>query len=120
METAAHPWKGIQALLIPKNRSQASEQLVIHVKKALDGAGRGKHRRKEPARVGFFTGHGQKAPEDAAYGFSEERLLSGKAGFREVEKSAEGASRLYHAQPPPYEPGDQRDLPHSLYVEAFK
>ncbi len=43
-----------------------------------------------------------------------------KAGFREVENSAEGASRLYQGQPPPYEPGDLKDLPHSLYVEAFK
>jgi predicted SAM-dependent methyltransferase len=43
-----------------------------------------------------------------------------KAGFREVERSAEGSSRLYKSQVPPYEPGDSADLPHSLYVEAFK
>jgi predicted SAM-dependent methyltransferase len=43
-----------------------------------------------------------------------------KAGFREVEKSAEGKSRLYPTNVPPYEPGDSKDLPHSLYVEAFK
>jgi len=42
------------------------------------------------------------------------------AGFREVEKSAEGESRLYGTSVPPYEPTDRRDLPHSLYVEAFK
>lgn len=43
-----------------------------------------------------------------------------QAGFREVEEAAEGKSRLYGSQVPPYEPGDLRDLPHSLYVEAFK
>ena len=43
-----------------------------------------------------------------------------KAGFREVERSAEGKSRLYNANVPPYEPGDSAELPHSLYVEAFK
>ncbi len=43
-----------------------------------------------------------------------------KAGFREVEKSAEGKSRLFPNNVPPYEPGDSKDLPHSLYVEAFK
>ena len=42
------------------------------------------------------------------------------AGFREVEESAEGKSRLYGEAVPPYEPGDSRELPHSLYVEAFK
>ena len=43
-----------------------------------------------------------------------------RAGFREVEKSAEGKSRLYPSKVPPYEPGDSTELPHSLYVEAFK
>ena len=43
-----------------------------------------------------------------------------RSGFREVERSAEGKSRLYNGNVPPYEPGDSRDLPHSLYVEAFK
>jgi predicted SAM-dependent methyltransferase len=43
-----------------------------------------------------------------------------EAGFREVEKSAEGKSRLYGTSVPKYEPGDSTDLPHSLYVEAFK
>lgn len=43
-----------------------------------------------------------------------------KAGFREVEKSAEGKSRLYKGSVPPYEPGDSKELPHSLYIEAFK
>jgi predicted SAM-dependent methyltransferase len=42
------------------------------------------------------------------------------AGFREVEKSAEGKSRVYGTDVPPYEPGDSLELPHSLYVEAFK
>jgi predicted SAM-dependent methyltransferase len=43
-----------------------------------------------------------------------------QTGFREVERSAEGKSRLYNGNVPSYEPGDSRDLPHSLYVEAFK
>jgi predicted SAM-dependent methyltransferase len=42
------------------------------------------------------------------------------AGFREVEESAEGRSRLYKESVPPYEPGDSRELAHSLYVEGFK
>jgi predicted SAM-dependent methyltransferase len=42
------------------------------------------------------------------------------AGFRDVEESQEGRSRLYKEGVPPYEPGDSRELPHSLYVEAFK
>ena len=42
------------------------------------------------------------------------------AGFREVEESAEGKSRLYGTNVPPYEPGDSSELPHSLYVEGFK
>ncbi len=41
-------------------------------------------------------------------------------GSRDVEESAEGRSRLYKERVPPYEPGDSRELPHSLYVEAFK
>jgi SAM-dependent methyltransferase len=43
-----------------------------------------------------------------------------QSGFRDVEESAEGRSRLYGGQVPPYQPGDSPDLPHSLYVEAFK
>lgn len=43
-----------------------------------------------------------------------------KAGFRKVEKSAEGESRLYKSAVPVYEPGDSTDLPHHLYIEAFK
>lgn len=42
------------------------------------------------------------------------------AGFRDVEESGEGKSRLYNGTVPPYEPGDSKELPHSLYVEAFK
>ena len=52
------------------------------------------------------------------FGYLDEVLRA--AGFREVERSAEGKSRLYSNQVPPYEPGDLADLPHSLYVEAFK
>jgi predicted SAM-dependent methyltransferase len=43
-----------------------------------------------------------------------------QSGFSQVEESAEGRSRLYGNRVPPYEPGDSLDLPHSLYVEAFK
>jgi len=43
-----------------------------------------------------------------------------EAGFRGVEKSTEGKSRLYGTSVPPYEPGDATDFPHSMYVEAFK
>jgi predicted SAM-dependent methyltransferase len=43
-----------------------------------------------------------------------------QSGFREIENSAEGKSRLYGSSVPPYEPQDSKDLPHSLYVEAFK
>ena len=43
-----------------------------------------------------------------------------KAGFREVERSAEGKSRLYDGNVLPYDPGDSKELPHSLYVEVFK
>ena len=42
------------------------------------------------------------------------------AGFREVEESAEGKSRLYGNRVPSYEPQDAVGLPHSLHVEAFK
>ena len=52
------------------------------------------------------------------FSYLDEVLRAG--GFREVEASAEGKSRLYSNQVPPYEPGDLADLPHSLYVEAFK
>jgi hypothetical protein len=55
-----------------------------------------------------------------AFDFSYLNEVLREAGFREVEKSAEGKSRLYGSGVPPYEPGDSRDLPHSLYVEAFK
>ncbi len=55
-----------------------------------------------------------------AFDFSYMNEVLQEAGFREVEKSSEGQSRLYGSTVPPYEPGDSRDLPHSLYVEAFK
>lgn len=42
------------------------------------------------------------------------------AGFRGMEESEEGRSRLYKEMPPPYAPADSRELPHSLYVEGFK
>jgi SAM-dependent methyltransferase len=52
------------------------------------------------------------------FGYLDEILRA--AGFREVEESEEGSSRLYGGSVPSYEPGDSRELPHSLYVEAFK
>ena len=55
-----------------------------------------------------------------AFDFTYLEEVLRKAGFREVERSAEGQSRLCGSDVPPYEPGDSRDLPHSLYVEAFK
>jgi predicted SAM-dependent methyltransferase len=55
-----------------------------------------------------------------AFDFSYLTEVLREAGFREVEKSAEGKSRLYGSNVPPYEPGDSTELPHSLYVEAFK
>jgi predicted SAM-dependent methyltransferase len=55
-----------------------------------------------------------------AFDFSYLDEVLRQSGFSEVEQSAEGKSRLYGSQAPPYEPGDSRDLPHSLYVEAFK
>lgn len=55
-----------------------------------------------------------------AFDFTYLDELFRKAGFREVERSAEGKSRLYRSQVPSYQPGDSADLPHSLYVEAFK
>lgn len=55
-----------------------------------------------------------------AFDFTYMSEVLRKSGFREVQKSAEGASFLYRERVPPYEPGDQKDLPHSLYVEAFK
>jgi predicted SAM-dependent methyltransferase len=55
-----------------------------------------------------------------AFDFSYFDEVLHQAGFREVEKSAEAKSRLYGSSVPPYEPQDSTDLPHSLYVEAFK
>lgn len=55
-----------------------------------------------------------------AFDFAYMEEVLGKAGFRSVERSAEGQSRLYQNNTPSYEPGDLKDLPHSLHVEAFK
>jgi predicted SAM-dependent methyltransferase len=55
-----------------------------------------------------------------AFDFSYLDEVLRQSGFREVEESAEGKSRLYGSRVPPYEPGDSPALPHSLYVEAFK
>jgi len=55
-----------------------------------------------------------------AFDFSYLEEVLKEAGFREVERSAEGNSRLYSSQVPLYEPEDSRELPHSLYVEALK
>jgi predicted SAM-dependent methyltransferase len=55
-----------------------------------------------------------------AFDFSYLDEVLRKAGFRDVEESREGTSRLYGDSVPPFEPGDSTELPHSLYVEAFK
>jgi len=55
-----------------------------------------------------------------AFDFSYFAEILHKAGFREVEQSAEGTSRLYAERVPPFQPEDDRVLPHSLYVEAFR
>lgn len=52
------------------------------------------------------------------FDYMEEMLRS--AGFGSIEEVAEGKSRLYGKDVPPYEPRDSRELPHSLYVEGFK
>jgi SAM-dependent methyltransferase len=56
----------------------------------------------------------------AAFDFSYLSEVLRGAGFRDVEESGEGKSQLYGDRVPPYEPGDTKDLAHSLYVEAFK
>ena len=55
-----------------------------------------------------------------AFDFSHLEEVLRNAGFRQIEESAEGASSVYRDQVPPYEPADNKDLPHSLFVEAFK
>jgi SAM-dependent methyltransferase len=55
-----------------------------------------------------------------AFDFSYLDEVLRAAGFGEVEQSAEGGSRLYGEGVPAFERGDSRELPHSLYVEAFK
>jgi len=55
-----------------------------------------------------------------AFDFSYLSEVLREAGFRDVEKSAEGKSRLYGSGVPPFEPEDSMELPHSLFVEAFK
>ena len=55
-----------------------------------------------------------------AFDFTHLEEVLRRASFDEVERSEEGRSRLYDGNVPAYEPGDSRDLPHSLYVEAFK
>jgi predicted SAM-dependent methyltransferase len=53
------------------------------------------------------------------FGYLKEELC--KDGFREVEESEEGKSRLYGERVPTFEPGDAApNLPHSLYIEAFR
>lgn len=55
-----------------------------------------------------------------AFDFDYLNEMLQNAGFRHVEESGERKSRLYSEAPPPYEPGDVKPLPHSLFVEAFK
>jgi predicted SAM-dependent methyltransferase len=47
-----------------------------------------------------------------------DEILRG-AGFAKVVLSAEGQSLIYGEQAPAYEPFRDKDMPHSLYVEAF-
>ena len=56
----------------------------------------------------------------SAFDFGHFCEVLSAAGFSAVLESAEGKSRLYGDHVPPYEPGDVPDLPHSLFVEAFK
>lgn len=55
-----------------------------------------------------------------AFDFGHMKELLDQAGFEGAVHVQEGESSLYKASVPPYEPGDERDLAHSLYVEAFK
>lgn len=52
------------------------------------------------------------------FGYLAEELR--KAGFCEVEESAEGKSRVYGERVPSFDPADDTGLPHSIYVEAFR
>jgi len=55
-----------------------------------------------------------------AFDFSYLQEILCRAGFGRVQESEEGRSRIYGEQVPLFEPDDTQDLPHSLYVEAFK
>lgn len=55
-----------------------------------------------------------------AFDFSYLAEVLRSAAFEDIEESGEGKSRLYGNKVPAYEPGDSKELPHSLYVEAFK
>ncbi len=55
-----------------------------------------------------------------AFDFSYLDEVLRKAGFQEVKESAEGSSVIYGEEVPAFEPRDAKDLPHSIYVEAFK
>jgi len=55
-----------------------------------------------------------------AFDFHYLREILMKAGFSSVEESAEGKSRIYSCRVPAFEPGDCLELPHSVFVEAFK
>ena len=48
------------------------------------------------------------------------REMLNSVGFSEVMQVREGESRLYGADVPSYELEDGSNLPHSLYIEAFK
>ena len=55
-----------------------------------------------------------------AFDFDHIAELLARAGFDPIEECGEGHSRLYGEKVPVYDPRDTRELPHSLYVEAFK
>jgi predicted SAM-dependent methyltransferase len=55
-----------------------------------------------------------------AFDFTYLQEILRRSGFSQVELSAEGQSRVYGDRVPEFEPSDSRELPHSLYVEAFR
>lgn len=55
-----------------------------------------------------------------AFDFNYLNEILRKTGFADVEESAEGKSRLYGNTTPEFDLTDNKDLPHSLFVEGFK
>jgi predicted SAM-dependent methyltransferase len=55
-----------------------------------------------------------------AFDFSYFEEVLTACGFSRVLEMSEGHSQLYGDNVAPYQPGDDPELPHSLYVEAFR